>query len=226
MGAAFSAFVRRRQCTCLLVNDDLELFHVVTDMVQIMQVPEGQMTRAIADLVPNTLKLPINTALHRAKRERKTVLYGNIHLNQANNIRSVNLEVTYHTGDTRMTDFFMLIIENEERPSLPNRPEAFQQDAEATQRILDLEYELQQTRENLQATIEELETTNEEQQATNEELLASNEELQSTNEELHSVNEELYTVNTEYQTKIRQLLELSNDRCDPIRLPQLLVTFL
>ena len=40
----------------------------------------------------------------------------------------------------------MLIIENEERPSLPNRPEAFQQDAEATQRILDLEYELQQTR--------------------------------------------------------------------------------
>lgn len=226
LGAAFSAFVRRRQCTCLLVNDDLELFHVVTDMVQIMQVPEGQMTRAIADLVPNTLKLPINTALHRAKRERKTVLYGNIHLNQANNIRSVNLEVTYHTGDTRMTDFFMLIIENEERPSLPNRPEAFQQDAEATQRILDLEYELQQTRENLQATIEELETTNEEQQATNEELLASNEELQSTNEELHSVNEELYTVNTEYQTKIRQLLELSNDVDNLLRSSEIGVIFL
>ncbi|MTJ10596.1 chemotaxis protein CheB [Anabaena sp. UHCC 0204] len=224
--AAFTAFVRRRQCTCLLVNDDLELFHVVTDVVGIMQVPEGQMTRAIADLVPNTLKLPINTALHRAKRERKPVLYGNIHLNQGDRIRSVNLEVTYHTGDTRMTDFFMLIIENEERISSPNRPEAFQQDAEATQRILDLEYELQQTRENLQATIEELETTNEEQQATNEELLASNEELQSTNEELHSVNEELYTVNTEYQTKIRQLVELSNDVDNLLRSSEIGVIFL
>ncbi len=226
LSAAFSAFVRRRQCTCLLVNDDLELFHVVTDTVEIMQVPEGQMTRAIADLVPQTLKLPINTALHRAKRERKPVMYGNIHLNQGDRIRSVNLEVTYHTGDTRMTDFFMLIIENEERPSLSNRPEPFQQDAEATQRIIDLEYELQQTRENLQATIEELETTNEEQQATNEELLASNEELQSTNEELHSVNEELYTVNTEYQTKIRQLLELSNDVDNLLRSSEIGVIFL
>jgi two-component system, chemotaxis family, CheB/CheR fusion protein len=82
---------------------------------------------------------------------------------------------------------------------------------EAEQRILDLEQELQFSRENLQATIEELETSNEELQATNEELLASNEELQSTNEELQSVNEELYTVNAEYQKKIIELTELNND---------------
>ncbi|MBD2137304.1 PAS domain S-box protein [Anabaena sp. FACHB-1237] len=226
LSAAFSMFARRRFCTCLLVNDDLELFHVVTDAAEIMQVSEGQMTRAIEDLVPNALKLPINTALHRAKRERKQVLYGNIHLYQGDRIRNVNLEVSYHTGDTRMADFFMLIIENEERQVPPSRPEVFEQDAEATQRILDLEYELQQTRENLQATIEELETTNEEQQATNEELLASNEELQSTNEELHSVNEELYTVNTEYQTKIRQLLELSNDVDNLLRSSEIGVIFL
>jgi two-component system CheB/CheR fusion protein len=82
---------------------------------------------------------------------------------------------------------------------------------EAQQRIVDLENELQFTRENLQATVEELETSNEELQATNEELLASNEELQSTNEELQSVNEELYTVNSEYQGKITELTEVNND---------------
>ncbi|MCJ8280175.1 MAG: ATP-binding protein [Rivularia sp. ALOHA_DT_140] len=87
----------------------------------------------------------------------------------------------------------------------------FEADSEVSHRILDLEYELQQSRENLQATIEELETTNEEQQATNEELIASNEELQSTNEELHSENEELFTVNAEYQSKIQELTELNAD---------------
>ncbi len=226
LSIAFSAFAKRRSCTCLLVNDDMELFHVVTNAADIMQVPEGEMTRVVADLVPDELRLPINTALHRAKRERKPVLYGSIHFNQVDLIRSVNLEVTYYTGDTRINDFFMLIIENEDRPTLPSPVETFQQDAEATQRILDLEYELQQTRENLQATIEELETTNEEQQATNEELLASNEELQSTNEELHSVNEELYTVNTEYQTKIRELTELSNDIDNLLRSSEIGVIFL
>lgn len=226
LSAAFSAFTRRRGCTCLLVNDDMELFHVVTDAASIMQVPEGVMTRSVADLVPDELRLPINTALHRAKRERKPVLYGSVHFNQADVIRSINVDVTYYPGDTRVEDFFMLIIENEDRPSIPQTAEAFQQDAEATQRILDLEYELQQTRENLQATIEELETTNEEQQATNEELLASNEELQSTNEELHSVNEELYTVNTEYQTKIRELTELTNDVDNLLRSSEIGVIFL
>ncbi|NES99338.1 MAG: PAS domain-containing protein [Sphaerospermopsis sp. SIO1G1] len=226
LSSAFSAFAKRRSCTCLLVNDDMELFHVVTDMADMMRVPEGGMTRMVAELVPDELRLPINTALHRAKRERKPVLYGSIHFNQGDVIRSVNLEVTYYSGDTRVNDFFMLIIENEDRPTAPIAVEKFQQDAEATQRILDLEYELQQTRENLQATIEELETTNEEQQATNEELLASNEELQSTNEELHSVNEELYTVNTEYQTKIRELTELTNDVDNLLRSSEIGVIFL
>ncbi|MGB0562489.1 MAG: chemotaxis protein CheB, partial [Spirulinaceae cyanobacterium] len=226
LSAAFSAFGRRRNCSCLLVNDDLELFHVVTDAIAIMTVREGSMTRRIADLVPDELRLPINTALHRAKRERKPVSYGSIQFNQAEAVRSVNLEVTYSAGNTRVEDFFMVIVENEDRPVVRPAVETFQQDAEATQRIIDLEYELQQTRENLQATIEELETTNEEQQATNEELLASNEELQSTNEELHSVNEELYTVNTEYQTKIRELTELTNDVDNLLRSSEIGVIFL
>lgn len=70
-------------------------------------------------------------------------------------------------------------------------------DAQAKQRISELERELQSTRESLQATIEELET--------------SNQELQSSNEELHSVNQELHTVNAEYQEKIDELIELNGD---------------
>ncbi|NEQ99082.1 MAG: GAF domain-containing protein, partial [Cyanothece sp. SIO2G6] len=226
LSAAFSAFTRRSNCTCLLVNESLELFHVATDTLEIMQFREGSISHMVVDLVPDELRLPINTALHRAKREHKPILYGNIQFEQGNVIRSVNLEVTYYAGNKRVDDFFIVIVENEDRPPPSKSVETFQQNAHATQRIIDLEYELQQTRENLQATIEELETTNEEQQATNEELLASNEELQCTNEELHSVNEELYTVNTEYQTKIRELTELTNDVDNLLRSSEIGVIFL
>ncbi|WP_017303485.1 chemotaxis protein CheB [Spirulina subsalsa] len=223
---AFSAFVRKRNCSCILVNAQHELFHVVTDPLNILRFPEGQMTKEISELVPDSLKLPLNTAIHRAKRENNPVLYTGIQFEQNNMVWSVNLEVSYQAGNARVDDYFLLVIEPEERTVKTTYAEPFDVDAKTTQRLLDLEYELQQTRENLQATIEELETTNEEQQATNEELLASNEELQSTNEELHSVNEELYTVNAEYQSKIKELTELTNDVDNLLRSTDIGVVFL
>jgi two-component system, chemotaxis family, CheB/CheR fusion protein len=84
-------------------------------------------------------------------------------------------------------------------------------DAGDQARVEELELELTYAKESLQATVEELETSNEELQASNEELLASNEELQSSNEELQSVNEELHTVNAENQSRISELMDLSND---------------
>ncbi len=154
----------------------------------------------------------LDELLHRAKKENQPVLYTGIRLypNQENS-RQVSLKVTYRESNKLAGDFLVVNIENDTKPQTPPTGELFQLDNQASQRIVQLEFELNQTRENLQAVIEELETTNEEQQATNEELVASNEELQSTNEELHSVNEELHTVNTEYQSKIQQLVELNND---------------
>ena len=70
-------------------------------------------------------------------------------------------------------------------------------DNKAQRRILELEHELQQTRENLQALVEELETINEEQEAFNERLTIS--------------NEELHTVNLEYKSKILELTQVNND---------------
>jgi two-component system CheB/CheR fusion protein len=90
--------------------------------------------------------------------------------------------------------------------------------AQTDQRVLELEHELNSTRESLQTTIEELETSNEELKSTNEELQSTNEELQSTNEELEtskeemqSVNEELVTVNSELQIKLDELSQANND---------------
>ena len=222
---AFTAFLSKYKATCFLLDREHKLFHTFNDALEVVKIPLGRTTTDITKLVITSLQLPLITALHRAKRERSTVSYTGIKLEEQARNFHVQLEVTYHESNKLADDFFTILIQEEEVPQQPSG-ERFEADAEASQRIMQLEYELQQTRENLQAVIEELETTNEEQQATNEELTASNEELQSTNEELHSVNEELYTVNAEYQSKIEELTELNNDIDNLLRSTEIGVVFL
>ncbi|MBE9048388.1 PAS domain S-box protein [Pleurocapsales cyanobacterium LEGE 10410] len=202
--------LRDRQGLCLIVDPEHQLLHVYGDSQDLLVVPQGELTKEVVQLVAPGLKLPLNTALHRAKKEDRPVVYTGIRLDPDPESRQVNLRVTYHQSNKLAKDFLIITIENEAEPQT-QPTEHIDLDSEASQRMIQLELELNRTRQNLQEVIEELETTNEEQQATNEELTASNEELQSTNEELHSVNEELHTVNTEYQSKIKQLVELNND---------------
>ncbi|MCV3214028.1 PAS domain S-box protein [Plectonema radiosum NIES-515] len=71
--------------------------------------------------------------------------------------------------------------------------------------------DLETANEELQSTNEELETTNEELQSTNEELETTNEELQSTNEELETMNEELQSTNEELQTINHELSQRTTE---------------
>ena len=222
---AFSSFLSEQKATCLLVDREYKLLHIFNNSLEVLEFKTGRVTMDVTKLVASSLQLPLHTALHRAKRERRTVAYAGIRLQEQDDSPSVNLKVTYQETNELVRDFFTVFIQEETRPQ-PVSGEPFEANTEASQRIMELEYELQQTRENLQAVIEELETTNEEQQATNEELTASNEELQSTNEELHSVNEELYTVNAEYQSKIEELTELNNDIDNLLRSTDIGVVFL
>ena len=225
LNIAFSDFLAESRATCLLVDRDYKLLHTFNNTLGVLTIPTGRVTNDISQLISGELQLPLITALRRARRERASVSYSGIKLDSEARSNNLKLKVTYYEGSKQAADFFAIVIQEDVAPQQVSG-ERFEADAEASQRILELEYELQQTRENLQAVIEELETTNEEQQATNEELIASNEELQSTNEELHSVNEELYTVNAEYQSKIEELTELNNDIDNLLRSTSIGVVFL
>ncbi len=212
----------------LLINKENNLLHVSGDSSKIFKAPDGKITTEVIKMIALPLQLPLNTALHRAKQKRKSVLYHGIKIEYQGKVLAVNLEVIPPQTNHKHGDFFMVKIQ-EEKAIIPTeipQAENFELDTEASRRIIELENELQQTRENLQALVEELETTNEEQQASNEELTASNEELQSTNEELHSVNEELHTVNIEYQSKIQELIQLNNDIDNLLKSTDIGVVFL
>lgn len=196
----------------LVVNEQLELLHVVGDADGYLQMPSGRVQNDVTRLTTHDLAIPMATGLQKVFKTGEEVAYTNVHLKGKEETRLVNLRIFPLPAKKGYEPLAVAVIEpGESKPAEAAASEMFDLDKEAEQRIRDLETELQFTRENLQATVEELETSNEELQATNEELLASNEELQSTNEELQSVNEELYTVNAEFQTKISELSQLNND---------------
>jgi two-component system CheB/CheR fusion protein len=103
-----------------------------------------------------------------------------------------------------------LFLVSFEQPALAD-PEAGREEGEPMGHLVELERELQHTREGHQGTIEELETTNEELQSANEELQSANEELETSKEELQSANEELHTVNAELQGKVEELSDATDD---------------
>jgi two-component system CheB/CheR fusion protein len=194
-----------------LVNERFEVLHTFGRLDGLIQLPAGTFTPEATRLAHQDLRVALSTALHRAAKENKPVSYTDVRIRVEDKVRRLTVTVRPLAGGTADSAYIVFLVDQRPPAPIAEEAESFDHARQKDARILDLEHELQQTRENLQATIEELETSNEELQSTNEELLASNEELQSTNEELHSVNEELYTVNAEYQAKVNEATQLTND---------------
>ena len=199
----------------LIVNEDMEVLHLFGNSEGYFRLPAGKIVNNISKMAAKDLAIPLNTGIQKVFTKNEAVAFSNVNVMIGNEPKKIRLQIKPLPTKKNQNPLAAVLIseietKNHEREAATDSYD-YDIDHEAQQRILDLEQELQFTRENLQATIEELETSNEELQATNEELLASNEELQSTNEELQSVNEELYTVNAEYQSKIMELTELNND---------------
>ena len=213
---------------CLVVSETLELMHVAGDAKDYLQFSTGKVVNDVSKLVIKDLSIPLTTGLQKVFKSKEELVYSNINLNMQEVHKVVDMRLKPLPTKKRQGLLVAVFIE-EVRTTLESETfsaETYNVGKEAQQRIVDLENELQFTRENLQATVEELETSNEELQATNEELLASNEELQSTNEELQSVNEELYTVNSEFQGKITELTEVNNDLDNLLRNTRVATLFL
>jgi two-component system CheB/CheR fusion protein len=202
----------------LLIGRDRSLVHVFGGGRRYLQIPEGDASLDVLNLLPKPLAASAAAMIHVAQRSpapgkpTETV-----------ERRSHVIEITLADGKSERVQLVARPLPNEQGEGdggillvfepVPTAPVTIDAGAnvDLQSHIETLERELTGTRANLQQTIEELETANEELQATNEELIASNEELQSTNEELQSVNEELFTVNAEYQEKVDVLNRVNAD---------------
>jgi two-component system CheB/CheR fusion protein len=195
---------------CVLINEQYEILHFIGQTDKYLAAPTGKASFNVLKMAREGLKYMLSTALHKAVKQKKTIISEGLKIKHNNILRSVDLVVRPLT-ESGFTQGFMLVM-FEDKTLEPVAREKTAKKDNVDPYVLTLEKELQNTKEYLQTTNEELETSNEELKSTNEELQSVNEELQSTNEELEtskeelqSTNEELVTVNAELQKRVEEL---------------------
>ncbi|MGB5749409.1 MAG: chemotaxis protein CheB [Desulfobacterales bacterium] len=202
---------------CVLINEQYEILHFIGQTDRYLAPPIGKASFNVLKMAREGLKYKLSTALHKAVKQKKTIISEGLKIKHNNIFRTVDLVVRPLT-ESGFTQGFILVMFEDKTLLEPVARKRTAKKNEMDPYVLSLEQELQSTKEYLQTTNEELETSNEELKSTNEELQSVNEELQSTNEELEtskeelqSTNEELVTVNAELQKKVEELSETNND---------------
>lgn len=202
----------------VIVNERFEILHFRGRTGPYLEHTTGEATFNILKMAREGLRLELRGAIHKAFTKQERVVRPEIRLEGNGKIRTIRFTVL--PFQQKGMDSLAMVIFQEITPHAP--ADSGQKKGKGTpqidQRLLDLEHELNTTKESLQTTIEEVETSNEELKSTNEELQSTNEELQSANEEmetskeeLQSINEELVTVNSELQNKLDELSQANND---------------
>jgi PAS domain S-box-containing protein len=177
----------------VLVDERRQILHAFGDTGPFLRQPTGRFENDILALVDEALRLPLGTALHRAAEEGRATVTPGLRAGAGDAERRCDLVVESLSAEHGGPRHFFVAF----RPVDPAPPEAERAEPPAAdipghlqQRTVELELELQATRESLQSFIEELQTSN---------------------EELQAVNEEFSTVNTEFEQKNRELKELNHD---------------
>lgn len=210
-GALHQRLLQRYAPPSLLVNQDYKVVHLSDDVGRYLVHPGGEPTASVFKLVREELRIELRAALLSAGKSSASVHSKPLVVRIEGRPRQVVLKVA-PAGDPAQPGVFLIVFD--EREDAPPEGEA----GGGSAVVLELESELELTKQRLQAVIEEYETSQEEMKAANEELQSINEELQSTmeeletsKEELQSTNEELTTVNQENRHKVEELSQLSSD---------------
>ena len=189
-----------------VIDDDLNLLHVVGSVSAYVTHPEGQATLNISQMLPKGVGTEIPVLI------RKVRATGEAQRSRAYAMpRKAKRESFYihlrplGSTEARSARLFLIIFEARRIKRGSTAVPAAADQVEQSARVAELENELGETKEHLQTVIEELGISNEELQSLNEELNSTNEELQSTNEELETTNEELQSTNEELTTLNEEL---------------------
>jgi two-component system, chemotaxis family, CheB/CheR fusion protein len=203
----------------MIVDEQGEILYFHNRTGVFLEPSRGHARMNIFQMAREGLKLPLIAAVHKAVSQNKEFIYPNVKIQLAERTQSITLRIK--PVDAIEDGRGLLLVVFEPDPCSAETallPEQGALESDGSQRILELERELQNTQEYLQTTIEELGVANEELRSTVEELQSANEELQSTleemqtaKEELQSVNEELVTVNAELHSKVDGLAQSNAD---------------
>jgi two-component system CheB/CheR fusion protein len=202
----------------VLVNEKGDIIYISGRTGKYLEPAVGKANLNIFAMLREGLRNEFPAAFRKTITHKETVVLHNIKVGTNGGTQYINVNIQWIDKPEPLNGMVMIIFTDV--PEISNiKLQAIKGEKTLNNaRQLELEEELQRTREEVQNTLEEMQTSQEELKSTNEELQSANEELQSTNEELttskeemQSLNEELQTVNAELQSKVDDFSRVNND---------------
>lgn len=189
----------------IIINKQKDIVHFHANTEPFLFQPPGKPNYNVFKMLREGLAFEVRNALLKAKTTNAKVVKENITLKDRE--YTVNFEII-PLGNADAIHYLILFKQMMAATALSKGT----QRKVDSERIKQLEAELNQMREDIQRVTEDQEASNEELQSANEELLSNSEELQTLNEELEnsteelrSNNAELTSVNEELQDRQQQL---------------------
>ena len=209
----------------VVIDSEFRILHFRGRTGFYLEPSSGEATLNLLRMVRTPLTMPLRRAVHSAHANNVSVQESGIKVENQNETRQVDVEVTPISGSSSDQRYFVIVfqsagnLDGAERKTVPVQlREAAENESPLAAQVIELQKQIAELREQLrnanedhEAHAEELRAANEEVSSANEELQSTNEELGTTKEELQSANEELSTLNEEMQNRNHELTMLNND---------------
>ncbi len=203
----------------VLVNVNGDIQYITGHTGKYLEPPAGKANWNIHAMAREGLNHALPGAFRKALQNFDVVILRNIKVGTNGGTQFVDVTIQRIENPQAVRGMIMVVFTDVPDSLFPPdaaNPKAGKRTTGA--RHKELEFALQQSREENRGIREEMQTSQEELKSTNEELQSSNEEFQSTNEELttsreemQSMNEEMQTINTQLKIKLSEYLLLNDD---------------
>ena len=185
----------------VLINRKLECLYYHGPVDRYLKVVSGRPVNDVIAMAREGVRAKLRSAVQRALHENaRIVIPGGRTKGEAG---APSFSIVIVPAPREREDLLLVCFVEEPEPQVAGGSIA----PTDVPRVIELERELEATKNELQNTIRNLEVSSEEQMAVNEEALSINEEYQSTNEELLASKEELQSLNEELNALNSQLQE-------------------
>ncbi|MDP1991101.1 MAG: chemotaxis protein CheB [Syntrophales bacterium] len=217
----------------VLVNDKGDILYISGRTGKYLEPAVGKTNWNIFAMAREGLRFDLGSAFQKAIRQKGAITAKGLKVGTNGGTQTVDITVQAIEEPEALRGMVMIVFTDVATPLEKKAPGRSKNAPIGNARVLELEQELQRSREELETTHEEMQSSQEELKTTNEELQSTNEELQSTNEELNtsreemqSLNEELQTVNAEQLSKMDELSCVNNDMKNLLNSTEIVTVFL
>ncbi len=209
----------------VVIDSGFQILHFRGRTGFYLEPSSGEATFNLLHMVRTSLVATLRRAVHVASTNNVSVQETGIKVENQNEMRQVDVEVTPIGGSSPDQRHFVVVFQSagsadrsEQKTGPVQLRERVENESPLEAQVIELQKQVGELREQLRSASEEHEAHAEELGAANEEVSSANEELQSTNEELgttkeelQSANEELNTLNEELHDRNHELTTVNSD---------------